>query len=176
MCTAARYYMQSLRSLGSRVSRLPDRPSEACRVSISDTNCRLLLKGDVPRGIGSDLLVSRNIIVRAKRERLPSQAETVLNPMDSAESLLARMPVSDQATKSYSDIDYLAVSAIVYCRMSGCVMHPECDLLLPCTGTPCNPTERWSQGHWLLWDSEHGCDTPKVGGSAQLCVRIHSAC
>ena len=51
-----------------------------------------------------------NIIARAKRERLPGQAETVLNPTDSAEELLARMPT---AMKSYSDLDYLAVGAVI---------------------------------------------------------------
>ena len=97
--------MLRLRSLGLG----PDRPSRISRVFIDETNSRLI-KRDGTRIIGSDRSAARAFIAWAKRERLPNQAETVLNPMDSAESLLARMPVAEQATKSYSDIDYLAAS------------------------------------------------------------------
>ena len=44
-------------------------------------------------------------------KRLPGQAETILNPSESAEALIGRVPVS-QATQSYSDLDYLAASII----------------------------------------------------------------
>ncbi len=53
-------------------------------------------------------------ICRAKR--LPNQAETVFNPVDSADQVIARLPVSDVATKSYSDVDYLAVGPLLLLR------------------------------------------------------------
>lgn len=47
------------------------------------------------------------MIIRAAR--LPNQAESVFNPIDSAVDVLIRLPVTDAPTKSVSDLDYLAV-------------------------------------------------------------------
>lgn len=47
------------------------------------------------------------LIIRAAR--LPNQAESVFNPIDSAVDVLIRLPVTDAPTKSVSDLDYLAV-------------------------------------------------------------------
>ncbi len=42
--------------------------------------------------------------------KLPSQAETVFNGRDTAEVILTQIPVTEEATRSVSDLDYLTVS------------------------------------------------------------------
>ena len=87
------------------------------------------------------------IVLRAKRERLPGQAETVLNPNDDAERLLLTLPVAE-ASKSYSDLDYLAVSSRLFENLSRSdpCMPPfkRHACMRAVTGAPCHSTIGWT--------------------------------